>query len=122
MAQQLARPLNRPVTVARAIYPLIKKGWVQLVYPTAARTSSRLDSSQFSPAKIPKIVCIHQDLTNQVSKATFSQYQQKIEVVFLDNTQNALGHLFEIKPDLIFCDLMPSSSAPGLSPYANYCI
>lgn len=68
--------------------------------------------SQFSPAKTPKIACIHQDLTNfQVSKATFSQYQQKIEIVFLDDAQNTLGYLFEIKPDLIFCDLVPSSSA-----------
>ncbi len=109
--QQLARHLNRPVAVARAIYPLIQKGWVQLVYPTATRTSSSLDSSQFSPAKTPKIACIHQDLINfQVSKATFSQHQQKNEVVFLEDAQNTLGYLFEIKPDLIFCDLVPSSS------------
>ena len=94
-----------------AIYPLSQKGWVQLVYPTASRTFSSLDSSQFSPAKTPKIVAIHHDLTNfQVSKATFSQYQQKVEVVFLDDAQNTLGYIFEIKPDLIFCDLVPSSS------------
>lgn len=117
--QQLARHLNRePVAVAKAIYPFIQKGWVQLVYPTATRTSS-LDSSQSSPAKTPLVACIHQDLTNfQFSKATFSQYPQKIEVVFLNDAQNALSHLFEIKPDLICCDLASSSSA--LDGY-NFC-
>ena len=133
--QQLARHLNRePVAVAKAIYPFIQKGWVQLVYPTATRTSS-LDSSQSSPAKTPKVACIYQDLTNfQVSKATFSQ--QKVEVVFLDDAQNSLSHLFEIKPDLIFCDLASSSSSAldGYDfcamlrrvvrplPHANYCL
>jgi twitching motility two-component system response regulator PilG len=110
--QQLARHLNRePVAVARAIYPFIQKGWVQLVYPTVTRNSS-FDSSPFASAKTPLVACIHQDLKIcQVSKATFSQYPQKIEVVFLDDAQNALSRLFEIKPDLICCDLTSSSSA-----------
>ena len=105
------------------------------VYPTATRTSSSLDT-QSSPAKTPLVACIHQDLTTfQVSKATFSQYPQKIEVVFLNDAQNALSHLFEIKPDLICCDLASSSSAlDGYDfcamlrrvvrplPHANYCL
>ena len=41
---------------------------------------------------------------------SFLQQKQKIEVVFLDDAQNDLGYLFEVKSDLIFCDLVPLSS------------
>lgn len=103
--QQLARYLNRdPVTVARAIYPFIQKGWVQLVHPTNSHPSSNY-YPQFSLAKPPLVACIHEDLAHsQVLKAFFSQHQ-KIETVFLDDGSKALSLLFEIQPDLIFCDL-----------------
>lgn len=107
--RQLARYLDRElVTVARAIYPFVQKGWVQLVYPPSSRTVAKTNCEQFSLA-IPKIACIHENLaTAQEMKAIFSQYHQKIEAVFLDNALEAMGRLFQIKPDLIFCDLAMS--------------
>ncbi len=112
--RQLARYLNREfVTVARAIYPFIQKGWVQLVYPPASSTGVSIDCSQFSLAKTLKIAVICEDWANfQVSKTTLSQYHQ-LEVIFLDDAQKALSLLFQIKPDLIFCDLALSSSLDG---------
>ncbi len=103
--RQLARYLDRElVTVARAIYPFIQKGWVQLVYPSTSNTSSNI----YCPvplAKTPKIACIHEDSTNsQALKAIFSQ-QEKVEAVFLDDGEKSLSQVFEINPDLIFCDL-----------------
>lgn len=103
--QQLARYLNRdPVTVAKAIYPFIQKGWVQLVHPTNNTPSSNY-CPQFTLAKSPLVACIHENLVySQVLKAFFNQHQ-KIEAVFLDDSSKALSVLFEIQPDLIFCDL-----------------
>lgn len=108
--RQLARYLNRElVTVARAIYPFVQKGWVQLVYPPYSRTVAKTDGSQFSSATLPKIACIHENLaTTQEMKAIFSQHHQKIEAVFFDDALEAMGRLFQIKPDLIFCDLAMS--------------
>ena len=103
--RQLARYLNRePVTVARAIYPLVQKRWVQLLYPTSCHPAASNYCPQFSLATTPKIVCIHDNLANsQVIKA--SCRQQQIEAVFFDDAPQALSRLFQIKPDLIFCDL-----------------
>lgn len=103
--QQLARYLNRdPVTVAKAIYPFIQKGWVQLVHPTNNTPSSNY-CPQFTLAKSPLVACIHENLVHsQVLQAFFNQHQ-KIEAVFLDDSSKALSVLFEIQPDLIFCDL-----------------
>lgn len=108
--RQLARYLNRElVTVARAIYPFVQKGWVQLVYPPSSSTVASTDFSQFSLATPPKIACIHENLaTEREMKAIFSQHHQKIEAVFLDDALEAISRLFQIKPDLIFCDLAMS--------------
>lgn len=103
--RQLARYLNRePITVARAIYPLIQKGWVQLIYPIPCNTAPITFRPQLSLAKHLKIVCIHEDLAHtQAIKAIFSQHQ--LEAVFFDDAEQALSHLFQIKPDLVLCDL-----------------
>ncbi len=77
---------------------------MQLVHPPNCTPSSNY-YPQFSFAKPPKVACIHEDLAHcQVLKAFFSQHQ-KIETVFLDDGSKALSLLFEIQPDLIFCDL-----------------
>lgn len=110
--RQLARYLNRElVTVARAIYPFIQKGWVQLIYPPASSNASSTDYPQLSLPKILKIACIAESLANsQALKSILSQYHQRIEGIFIDDLSTALSLLFQIKPDLIFCDLALSSS------------
>ncbi|MBW4662616.1 MAG: response regulator [Chroococcus sp. CMT-3BRIN-NPC107] len=114
--RQLARYLNRElVTVARAIYPFIQKGWVQLISPTVSSTAFSTDFSQlFSLPKPFKIACIAESLANsQVLKSILSQHHQKIEAIFLDDRSTVLNVLFQIKPDLIFCDLALSSPLDG---------
>jgi twitching motility two-component system response regulator PilG len=107
--RQLARYLNRePVTVARAIYPLVQKGWVQLLYPPTCNAISHLDYPQIYLERTPKIACIDEDLANyQIIKTIFSP--QQLEAVFFDNAEQALSCLFQIKPDLILCGLAMGS-------------
>ncbi|WP_009634513.1 response regulator [Synechocystis sp. PCC 7509] len=112
--RQLARYLNRElVTVARAIYPFIQKGWVQLVSPPTNSIAAHTENLQlFSPAKTLKIACITEFSANsQVFKSVLSQYHQQIEAVFFENAATALSQVFQVKPDLIFCDLATSSSS-----------
>lgn len=110
--RQLARYLNRElVTVARAIYPFIQKGWVQLAYYPASNIAASTERRQFSPAKPLKIACITESSANaQVFKSVFSQYHQKIAAIFLEDAAIALSQVFQVKPDLIFCDYAMSSS------------
>lgn len=113
--RQLARYLNRElVTVARAIYPFLQKGWVQLIYPAVSNTTAITDLPQCSLTKTFKIVCVAGSLANsQFFEPILNQHRQKIEVIFLEDWSTALNSLFQIKPDLIFCDLVLSSPLNG---------
>lgn len=57
--RQLARYLNRDIlTVAKAIYPFVKHGWIQLHYPAMSATTKPKGLQLAPEAKIPYIVCI----------------------------------------------------------------
>jgi twitching motility two-component system response regulator PilG len=105
--RQLSRYLNRDLlTVARAIYPYVQKGWVQLLPSTTQETPIiRREWELKAVAQVPRVVCIDDDLV--IGKTVESTLQAKgYEVTAIQNPLEALTRVFQLKPDLILCDLV----------------
>jgi twitching motility two-component system response regulator PilG len=104
--RQMSRYLNRDIlTVARAIYPFVQLGLVQLFYPESQEVGgSNPELGLDSIANIPRVVCIEDDLS--VGKAVESILAQHgYEATALMNPLKALSLVFQLKPDLILCDI-----------------
>jgi twitching motility two-component system response regulator PilG len=104
--RQLSRYLNRDIlTVAKAIYPYVRKGWVQLVSATAHEaTTPRWDGEAKGIPQVPRIVCIDDDMA--IGKTVEYILQAKgYEVTAIRDPVKALTLVFQSKPDLILCDL-----------------
>lgn len=103
--RQMARYLNRDVlSVAKAIYPFVQQGLVQLFYePSVAPANSKKEWS--SPeTKVPKVVCIDDD--NVIRKTVESILNgHGYEATAISSPLKALSLVFQIKPDLILCDI-----------------
>lgn len=103
--RQMARYLNRDVlSVAKAIYPFVQQGLVQLFYePSVAPANSKKEWS--SPeTKVPKVVCIDDD--NVIRKTVESILNEHgYEATAISSPLKALSLVFQIKPDLILCDI-----------------
>lgn len=108
--RQLSRYLNRDIlTVAKALYPYIRKGWVQLLAPTLTQdtSSSRREWESKTDTYIPRVVCIDDDMA--IGKTVEYILQAKgYEVTAIRDPIQALTLIFQIKPDLILCDLAMS--------------
>jgi twitching motility two-component system response regulator PilG len=105
--RQLARYFNRDVlTVARAIYPYVQQGSVQMVYPvTSVASAHKRDWGLWSEAtKIKRIVCIDDGITTCKTVESILQ-QQGYEAIGITNPLEALSRVFQLKPDLILCDI-----------------
>ncbi|WP_293125867.1 response regulator [Microcoleus sp. bin38.metabat.b11b12b14.051] len=103
--RQMARYLNRDVlSVAKAIYPFVQQGLVQLFYePSVAPGNDRTGWS--SPeTKVKRVVCIDDD--NMIRKTVESILnEQGYEATAIGNPLEALSLVFKLKPDLILCDI-----------------
>ncbi|MGG6266515.1 DUF4388 domain-containing protein [Leptolyngbya sp. AN03gr2] len=96
--RQIARYLNRDIsTVARAIYPYVQRGWLHLSNPT-------VQSSPPRTPKAPKVVCIDDSPT--VCKAVELMLDRNgYDISTIENPLTALSLVFQLKPDLILCDI-----------------
>ena len=108
--RQMARYLNREIlTVARAIYPYVQKGMIQLAYPAGAETGVRSKSGQGHrfdrwQVKTPRVVCIDDGVTiRETVESILSQHGY--EATALGNPLKALSLVFQLQPDLILCDI-----------------
>jgi twitching motility two-component system response regulator PilG len=104
--RQLSRYLNRDIlTVAKAIYPYVRKGWVQLVSAAAQETAPNRGEGEFKPVpQVPRVVCIDDDMA--IGKTVEYILQAKgYEVTAIREPVQALTLIFQLKPDLILCDL-----------------
>ncbi len=104
--RQIARYLNRDIlTVAKAIYPYIQQGIIQLTYPSEEQTSGTLKSSlPQSVTRSPRVVCIDDGAT--VRKMVEGMlFHHGYEVTAIANPLDALSSVFRINPDLILCDI-----------------
>ncbi len=104
--RQLARYLRRDiVTVGRALHPYVQQGLVQFAVASEAAASS--GASSFSQAlidRVPRVVCIDDGLTlRKTVEGILSQYGY--EVTAIGNPLKALSLVFQLKPDLILCDI-----------------
>lgn len=101
--RQIARYLNRDIlTVARALYPYIYQGAVQLNPPIRSHNPRELAWSQ--QQQVARIVCIDDSAT--IGKAVeYILNQQGYEATSIANPLEALSLVFQLKPDLILCDI-----------------
>lgn len=104
--RKIARHLHKDVlTVARAIYPYIQQGLVQLVYPASETPSGKREWMRAQEeTRVPRIVCIDDGVA--LCKAVeYILKQQGYEVAAISNPIKALSLVFQLKPDLILCDI-----------------
>ena len=104
--RQIARYLNRDIlTVAKAIFPYVKHGLVQFVHTVSEPVSRYPDGQElWQESQVPRIVCIDD---GAVVRQTVEQIldDQGYEVTSIGNPLKALSLLFQLKPDLILCDI-----------------
>lgn len=106
--RQLARYLNRDIlTVARAIYPYVQRGWLHLTHRSdqgVAHSVYRAPLDLLQSNKPPKVVCIDDSAT--VCKAVEIMLNRNgYQVSTIENPLKALSLVFQLKPDLILCDI-----------------
>ncbi|MBG1270344.1 response regulator [Nostoc sp. WHI] len=103
--RQLARYLNRDIlTVAKAIYPYVQQSWLQLVYSVTTNPDTHTENWDLEGKYKGRIVCIDDAIAigetiNSILKA------QGYEAIALTNPLEALNLVFQLKPDLILCDI-----------------
>lgn len=112
--RQLARYLNRDIlTVAKAIYPVVQQNWVKLLEAIALPdATSKHDCGLWLESKISRIVYIDDNIAICAS-VEYVLRQQGYDAFGLNNSLDALSLIFQIKPDLILCDL----AMPDLDSY-----
>ncbi|MEL7038051.1 MAG: response regulator [Cyanobacteria bacterium J06592_8] len=99
--RQISRYLNRDiVTVTKAMYPFVQQGFVQLI----DHTSNRESPKPTSPPKVPRIVCIDDDIVIRETVESILN-QQGYEATAISHPLKALSWVFQLKPDLILCDI-----------------
>jgi twitching motility two-component system response regulator PilG len=103
--RQLARYLNRDLlTVAKAIYPYVLQGWLQLVDSAITHTQALTPESGGEENQRLRIVCI--DDTTTICEAVESILKlHGYEAIALTRPLEALGLVFQLRPDLILCDI-----------------
>jgi twitching motility two-component system response regulator PilG len=90
------------VMIARAIYPCVQRGWIQMDGSGDSRPL-RLESPEIcSPWRI---VCLDDALVvRQALRLVLEQYH--CQVTDIAHPVEALTMIFQSQPDLIFCDIM----------------
>ncbi|MBE9177398.1 DUF4388 domain-containing protein [Oculatella sp. LEGE 06141] len=103
--RQMARYLNRDIlTVAKALYPCVQQGAVQLLPLVSPEGKRKQSFGLFQPDKIPRVVCIDDGTT--IRKAVeYILSQHGYEATAISNPLKALSLVFQLKPDLILCDI-----------------
>jgi twitching motility two-component system response regulator PilG len=105
--RRIARYLHRDiVSVTQSIYPYIQKGMIQVL---PLETDPAPSSPLFTlggelPKRPPRIVCIDDSLTLRQSVESYLA-EQGYEVTGLGNPLKAVGLVFQLKPNLILCDI-----------------
>lgn len=103
--RQIARYLNRDVlTVAKAIYPYIQQGLVHVTSPISDDAVPPWKGFDLKGDRVPRIVCIDDGAT--IRKAVeYILSQQGYEATAISNPLMAMSLVFQLKPDLILCDI-----------------
>lgn len=104
--RQMARFLHHDIpTVAKAIYPYVQQGIVQVAYPQIEDGNALRRDLQAPPIeKVPRIVCIDDGATIRKT-VEFILSNHGYEASSISNPLKALSLVFQLKPDLILCDI-----------------
>ncbi|MGB6298601.1 MAG: response regulator [Rivularia sp. (in: cyanobacteria)] len=107
--RQLARFLNRDVlTMAKAIYPYVQQGLIQIVsIKNQSSLTHNSSSQQYSQENqsIKGIVCIDDALAICEKVQSILQPQGYNAIAFT-NPLEALNRVFQLQPHLILCDIV----------------
>jgi twitching motility two-component system response regulator PilG len=104
--RQLFRYLNcEPTTLAQAIYPYLKKGWLKLTDERTPTISQFYEQSKISP----QIVYINNDVTIG-GNVEYILKLKGCRATLVERPIQELDSLFQLKPDLILCDSTLSHS------------
>ena len=103
--RQLARYLNRNLlTVAKGFHPYVQSGAVQLASASELQGGGEMKLDPWQASQVPRIVCVDDGLA--VRKAVEQILDgQGYEATSIGNPLKALGLLFQLKPDLVLCDI-----------------
>ncbi|MEA5577235.1 response regulator [Anabaena sp. UHCC 0451] len=103
--RQLARSLNRDIlTVAKAIYPYVQQGWLQLVYSATSTPSNQTPSWEQVDKHKGRIICI-EDAISICETVESILKPQGYEAISITKPLEALSLVFLLKPNLILCDI-----------------
>lgn len=105
--RQIARLLNRDISsVTRALYPCVQRGWIQ-VSSGGERLERRMAqgwATGVQQRQSPCIACLDDAATVRHTVESILQ-RHGYQSVLLDHPVLALSQFFEVKPDLILCDI-----------------
>ena len=102
--RRMARYLNREILpVARAIYPYVKQGWVQLLYCGSLAYPTGRDI--VLRETLGKSIVFIDDGVATCKAVEYTLKQQGYAIAAISNPVKALSLVFELKPDLILCDI-----------------
>jgi len=104
--RQMARYLNRDIlTVAKALYPYVQRGLVQLLgLPSDDPAPTKWELGLIYPNRVPRIVCIDDGATIRKT-VEYILEQHGYEATAISNPLKALSLVFQLNPDLILCDI-----------------
>jgi len=103
--RQISRYLNRDIlTVAKAIYPSVQQGYLQLVHPGTLKMNTQIENWQKKDKPKGRIVCIEDTISICETIETILK-PEGYEAISITNPLEALTLLFQLRPDLILCDI-----------------
>jgi len=112
--RQMSRYLNREViTVAKAIYPYVQQGLVQLAYQSLGAATAKKPSSKslqgtelphWTQSRAPRVICIDDGVTIREA-VEYILTHHGYESITIENPLEAFRVVFQLKPDLILCDI-----------------
>lgn len=103
--RQLSRYLDRDlVTLAKALHPYVKKGWIQMLDPERENTDLPPVWEKQSTPQSPKILCIDDDLSiGKTVEFMLEPYGYTVDLV--QKPLQTFETAFQTTPDLILCDI-----------------
>ncbi len=106
--RRLSRLMGKDIlSLATVLYPCVQQGIVQLISHAQAidESGSSSGSNRFSsPERVPRIVCIDDSATpRKTVEAILGNHGY--EVTSIGSPLKALSLVFQLKPDLILCDI-----------------
>jgi twitching motility two-component system response regulator PilG len=100
--RQMSRYLGRDtLAVAKAMFPYIRQGAIQMPEVEAVRHSRNQPRSADRP---PHVLCIDDSMAIQKT-VEFILQNEGYQVTTIGNPLKALGQVFLIKPDMVLCDV-----------------